>query len=219
MYCKDLNINSILVVQCSCFYTRHSCDRGMCFTIYELKVLNRATRISQYLFWNGSMLQPVAVIYPEVIRELVAVVVRGGKLIYSTPSSPTTPAASIPCILLNSLGERVREGKRIIFQMYFSDNLRIFKKEQVIGEKNYWRSNLLKVILKEMMMMMMMMMMMVMMILDDNDWGCSPLNLCRSELGTFRAEKPSLLQYKSTKWWSSSSSSSLRWWQWQWCWW
>ena len=33
----------------------------------------------------------VAVIYPEVIRELVAVVEGGGKLIYSTPSSPTTP--------------------------------------------------------------------------------------------------------------------------------
>ena len=34
---------------------------------------------------------------------------------------------------------------------------------------------------------------------DDNDWasGCSPLNLCRSELGTFRAEKPPWLQYKS----------------------
>ena len=46
----------------------------MCFTIYEVKVLNRAKRVSHYLFWNGSMLQPVAVIYPEVIRELVAVV-------------------------------------------------------------------------------------------------------------------------------------------------
>ena len=27
---------------------------------------------------------------------------------------------------------------------------------------------------------------------EENDWasGCSPLNLCRSELKTFRAEKP-----------------------------
>ena len=64
----------------------------MGFTIYEVKVLNRAKRVSHYLFWKGSMLQPVAVIYPEVIRELVAVVELVGEINLLNPEFSNNPS-------------------------------------------------------------------------------------------------------------------------------